>query len=279
MHDGPIFHTGSNMDFTFLQISFLAVIQGIAEFLPISSSGHIVIVSSLLGGGNGEAIDAADINIVLHVGTLGSIIVVYFERIMKLLKEDRRLIGLLMVATVPTVIVGLPLQLYFKDILSSPLLAGVLLIGTGSLLLFGSRYNQAHQGTGRSCEITVPRALAIGCSQALAVLPGLSRSGLTITTGIACRLTPGMAATFSFLMAIPVIAGGGLLEIVKLAAEPHGATPVSLMVLGGGLSCLVGILSLRLLLSWLDRGRFHWFAWWCIPFGVLSILWHIGLMG
>ena len=210
----------------------------------------------------------------LHVGTLGSILVVYCERITKLLREDHRLVWQVGMASIPTVLVGIPLKLYFGDILGNPLLAGFLLIGTGTLLLTTSRLaNEAYQKSAGNL-MTFPKAFAIGCAQALAVLPGLSRSGLTITAGIACRISPKQAATFSFLMAIPVIAGGGLLEIVELAREAESSLPINTMIFGGALACFVGILSLRLLLRWLDQGRFHWFAFWCIPFGLFTIAWH-----
>ncbi len=269
------------MDLAYFQIFTLAVIQGVAEFLPISSSGHVVVTASLFGGKQ-ESLDAADLNIVLHVGTLGSIVVIYFDRIRKLLREDRKLIVYLAVATVPAVLVGVPLKKYCEHWLASPLLAGFLLIGTGLLLICGTRWaqnankenEQEANPTGLS-EITLGRALLIGCAQALAILPGLSRSGLTITTGMALRLSAKRAATFSFLMAIPVIAGGGILEIATLMGEAKAVSaPLTHLIMGGAVAMLVGILSLRFLLQCLDSGRFHWFAYWCIPFGIFAIYWN-----
>jgi undecaprenyl-diphosphatase len=260
------------MDIPLWQIVMLAIVQGIAEFLPVSSSGHVVIAAALLEAGQHGRIDAMDLNIVLHLGTLGSILVVYFERIIGLLKDDRRLIGLLAVATVPAVMAGLPLKVYGNQVMSSPLVAGGLLVITGLLLALSARFPRSPDD---GSTITVSQALSIGCAQALAILPGLSRSGLTITTGLALRLPPKTAATFSFLMAIPVIAGAGVLETTGWASDSSRTTPLSLLLIGGGVAFLVGIGSLRLLLRWLDQGRFHWFAWWCIPIGTACVFWQI----
>src|SRR3954469_12670020 len=126
------------MQFEFWQILVLAAVQGVTEFLPVSSSGHLVIVGALLApGGNAQELDIADVSIVLHLGTLLSIFVFYWKRLLRLLNEDRRTIGLLFVASLPAAFIGIPMKLLFKDdslvntIMSSPLAAGLMLPITG----------------------------------------------------------------------------------------------------------------------------------------------------
>jgi undecaprenyl-diphosphatase len=246
----------------------LAVVQGVSEFLPISSSGHVVILADLLAEDSGQ-LEIADLNVVLHVGTLFSIILYYWNRIWRLLGEDRRTIGLLVVATLPAVVVGFSVKRYATSaILENPLLAGCLLPVTGLILLWGARY-RGSQGEYR--ELTYRRALWIGLSQAGAILPGLSRSGLTISMGLRVGLAPSAAATFSFLLAIPVIAGAGLLEAVSMIRKEEMTTPWPILLAGMVVSFVVGVASLWALDHLLQRGRVQWFAIWVIPVGILFV--------
>jgi len=258
------------MDLPIWQVLILAVVQGVSEFLPISSSGHIVIIAALLASDSESKFDVTDLNIILHLGTLGSIVIVYFKRILGLLREDRHLIGLLAVATIPAIAIGLPLKAFGKDLLTNPLLAGFMLIVTG-VVLIATTFMQKQSND--SSPISYKKALIIGFAQGVAILPGLSRSGFTIAAAMAQRIEPKTAATFSFLMAIPVIAGGGLLEIVDLLSDATATTAVSSLILGGVVSLVVGVFSLLWLLRWLERGRFYWFAYWCIPMGIAVIVW------
>ncbi len=258
------------------KIVILAVVQGLTEFLPVSSSGHLVIAAQFLAqDGQASTLDIGDLNVVLHAGTLISILIVYFRRLVKLLGEDRRLVSRLVLATIPAVIVGVPIKEFAENVLSDPLLAGCLLVATGLMLLVASRLTP---GTIDCRDISSRQALLMGLSQALAILPGLSRSGATISTGLALRLQPASAATFSFLMAIPVIGGASLLEIVSLARDPQFTTPVVHLAIGSGVSCAVGLASLTWVIRWIERGRLQWFAAWCIPVGLTVIVWQLGLM-
>ena len=259
----------------------LAVVQGVAEFLPISSSGHIVILAELLAEGDASQFDVSSLNIVLHLGTLASILVVYWRRVMRLLGEDRRLVGLLAAGTVPAVAIGLPLKKWAPEVVSefvleSPLVAGFMLLATGGLLLWIHGKRDGKRGLS---ELTFADAVAIGFSQAAAILPGLSRSGSTITCGLARDLRPEAAATFSFLLAIPVIAGAGLLEIKDqwelLQSGQPNAIPAAHLCCGAATSFAVGLAALWWLLKWLESGRLAWFAGWCIPAGVLVIVWRL----
>jgi undecaprenyl-diphosphatase len=255
------------------KIIVLAVLQGATEFLPVSSSGHLVIVAALLTpDGDTAGLDVSDLNIVLHGGTLIAILVYYWQRVLRLLNEDRRTIGLLVAGTLPAVAAGLPLKWYGEQLLSDPLLAGALLPVTGIILLLVRR---APRGELKYEELTYGRTVVIGISQALAILPGLSRSGTTISTGIRLGLTPESAATFSFLLAIPAIGGACVLEIIGGISGAGRQTPLLHLAIGAGVSFAVGLVCLVWLLRWIERGMLYVFAWWCIPVGVGVVIWQI----
>jgi len=262
------------MQLSLSEIVILAIVQGLTEFLPVWSSGHLVIVANFLApDGISESLDISDLNIVLHAGTLVSILVVYFQRIFKLLGEDRQLVGRLLVATIPAVLVGIPLKKFGDEtILANPLLAGCLLVVTGAMLFVASRFRV---GTIEYREITYRQSLLIGLSQAAAILPGLSRSGSTISTGLCLGLKPASASTFSFLMAIPVIGGAALLEVISLASDAHLTTPPVHLVIGASVACIVGLGALLWLIRWIERGQLQWFAAWCIPVGICVVIWQL----
>jgi len=252
-----------------MELVVLAIVQGIAEFLPISSSGHLVLVGWLLG----ETSESATVEIILHTGTLASILVVYWRRILDLLSSDRRVIPLLVVGTIPAVLVGLPLKMYAEWILKSPLLAGSMLLVTGGLLL-GLR--QLRKGDTQYTDLNCWQALIIGCFQAFAILPGVSRSGSTIFGGRMLGLSGADAVTFSFLLAIPAISGASVLAIKDLLEEGAGGTDVAMLLTGAVLSFATGVFALRWLIRWSKKDRLHWFAFWCIPVGLLSIALYMG---
>jgi len=251
----------------------LAVVQGIAEFLPISSSGHLVILGDLLG--NDEQLDLGDVNIVLHVGTLFSIFVFYWRKILRLLNEDRRIIPLIVLGTLPVVFIGLPLKLWADHWLENPFLAGCLLPVTGLILIWASRQQT---GTDTYQQLGWWQAIVIGTSQAFAVLPGLSRSGTTISAGLKLGLTAESAATFSFLLAIPAIGGAGVLETAKLLKGAEMSTPWPLLLMGMGVSFIVGLVSLSWLVRWLEHGKLQYFAYWCIPVGIAVAVYNLDRM-
>jgi undecaprenyl-diphosphatase len=255
-----------------LEIIALAVVQGIAEFLPISSSGHLVVVADLFEQCGYAMHQTVTVNIVLHVGTLGAILVFYWRRIGRLLGQDRRVIRLLLVGTLPAVAVGLPVRYVWGAALGNTLLTGCMFLLTGFLLVWTARLRP---GAVNCRELGYRQALLIGAFQALAVLPGVSRSGATIATALGCGLKRDEAAAFSFLLAIPAIGGAGVLEIGGLFRTPANGTSPALLVLGAALSFAVGLASLTWLVCWLEKGRLHRFAWWVFPLGLGVILWKL----
>ncbi|MBD3673382.1 MAG: undecaprenyl-diphosphate phosphatase [Planctomycetaceae bacterium] len=247
------------------ELILLSVVQGIAEFLPISSSGHLVVLEHWLDIKS----DLSDINIILHAGTLLAILLVYRQRIFRMLFQDVRLLGLVVLGTIPAVIFGLGVKLLFEGLLESPLIAGVCLPVTAILLFWTDR---SIAGELRSDQLSWKQAFGIGCAQAAAVLPGISRSGSTIAAGLAAGLNRAEAATFSFLLAIPALSGAAVLELASsLSSEKALQTSVSMLVVGALISAVVGWVSLKGLLTILQKGRLRIFGVWCLILGVVVL--------
>jgi undecaprenyl-diphosphatase len=264
-------------DFSLWQVLVLAVVQGIAEFLPISSDGHLVVVRPLLFGGSGGPANMMDLTIVLHMGTLGSILVYYYRRILELLGSDRRVLGLIVLGTIPAVVLVLSAKVlfdeWFEPALQSTLLAGFMLPVSGIALLWSLRHGK---GTRDYRELSWIDSLLIGIAQATAILPGLSRSGTTIASGLARGMSRPAAATYSFLLAIPALAGAGVYEGFSMLRhqEPLSTSPTNLAI-GAAVSFVVGLVALVFLNRVLQRGRLQYFGWYCIGLGLVVIAMHL----
>jgi undecaprenyl-diphosphatase len=251
-----------------LTVAVLAVVQGVTEFLPISSDGHLVAVSQILET-RGATVELI---IILHLGTLGSILVYYWRRVIDLLFSDRSVIPLLIIGTLPAVVIGLIIKTRFEYILEDPLLAGFMLPVTGFVLML---LPVTKRGETEYQAMRWWTALLIGIAQAFALLPGISRSGCTIVAGSLLGLKRQSAATFSFLLAIPAILGASVLEFKDILEHGTTSTPWELLLLGAAISFAVGLLSLALLVKWLELGRLHYFAYWVIPLGFLIVVWQL----
>ncbi len=256
----------------------LAIVQGVAEFLPISSSGHLALGAHFLGLSEGQD----ELSIVLHGGTLGSILVFYHRRILALLSQDRRVIPMLIVGTIPAGLLGVFLKkmapsLWGIDIMDgfpAALTASLMLPITG-LLMLSIPLLRARQRDEEALQdyqqLTYRQVFVIGCFQAFALLPGISRSGSTIFAGILTGLRSQAAATFSFLLAIPAICGAMTLELKDVIENGSTTSPV-LLVTGALISFVVGLVSLVLLSKFINQGKLHWFAYWTIPVGLLAAI-------
>ncbi|MCE2792013.1 MAG: undecaprenyl-diphosphate phosphatase [Blastopirellula sp.] len=237
------------------QVIVLAIVQGISEFLPISSDGHLIAVESLLPGIE----DKTEINLILHFGTLLSIIVFYWRQLLQLLTSDRRVIPLLILGTVPVAIVGVIIKKKFPELIENPLLGGFMLVVMGLLLLL----MEWIKGGETDYRKMAPRvALLIGIAQVFALLPGISRSGTTI----------------SFLLAVPAIAGATLLEGLDIYEQGGVKCDPQAAFLGCALAFVIGLVALNLLVRLLNQGKLHWFAYWLIPFGVANVVWQLYLL-
>lgn len=252
-----------------LRVLILAVVQGIAEFLPVSSSGHLVVFNDFLGGLE----ESAMLVIILHAGTLGSILVVYWRRILDLISQDRRVVGLMVVGTLPAVVMGLTITKGFPWLVDSPCVAAPMLILTGFLLVALGKL-PSRSGTYR--QFSWIGAFLVGCFQAVAILPGISRSGSTIFAGRLLGLNKEDSVTFSFLLAIPAICGAVTLASIDLidGSETASELPITILLVGALCSFVVGIAALKWLIRWSQEDRLHWFAYWCIPVGIAMTLYY-----
>ena len=250
------------------EIILLGIIQGLTEFLPVSSSGHLVVTNALLEAlGSAPIEDLVEVEIVLHLGTLAAVLVFYRREIQRLFSSDRRVLAPLLIATLPAAVVGLQVE---ESWLQSALLAGCLFPVTAVGLLWISRQKT---GDADYSSLRPAQALTIGLLQALAILPGISRSGATIAGGLGVGLHREAAATFAFLMAIPTIAGGGLLKGYQAYQQGGTGTPMVFLAIGFIVSMLVGWAALKLLIYWVRQGRLAIFAWYLIPLGIAVVLW------
>lgn len=266
----------------------LGIVQGLGEFLPISSKGHLVVAQDLLHRWSGrpatEGLDPLEMTLALHVGTLFSIVVVYWADLKRLLHQPK-LIAWIVLATVPAGIVGLTLKLFFKDLLDSvfqsPLAVGCGLLVTAALLWFSERAERigddADPSAGSLDSMTMGQAWLVGVFQAFALVPGISRSGTTISAGLFAGLRRQAAATFSFFIAIPAIGAASVL-VLKDVFEP--GTPhesLSALLIGAAVSFVVGVLALRWLIRMVVKKRLYWFSWYCLTLGVVLIAWQLSL--
>jgi undecaprenyl-diphosphatase len=258
-----------------LQILVMGIVQGITEFLPVSSSGHLVLTAALFQAAGDPLHDLLDVEIVLHAGTLATMIVYFWPQIVQAVRQDRRVMGLVIVGTLPAVVIGLPAKKFASHWLESPQLAGPLLVGNGLILLWALRRPLGE----RRYQTLAPReALLIGLAQALAILPGVSRSGSTVAVCLALGLRREAAANFSFLLGIPAIAGACTLSGLKLMGAEGGLeTPTSWLLLGALVSFVAGLGAVRWLIAWLVKGRLHWFAYWCFAVGAALGAWQFAI--
>lgn len=235
----------------------LGIVQGITEFLPVSSSGHLILFERMLGADTGGA--EMFLGIMLHAGTLIAVLFAYAPRLWDMLKRDRKKFGFLVLATVPAALVGV----FLGDAVDRLFFGGDWLwlffaLTAVLLLLCERRIKRAHMLR----PLGVKNSLAVGCAQALAVIPGLSRSGTTLAAGVFCGLEREDAADFSFLMSIPVIAGAVLVEGWKAFTNTGYVSAISWQSLLVGTLCaaVFGFLSLRLLLRSVKKGKLYPYA-------------------
>ena len=257
----------------------LGVVQGVAEFLPISSSGHLVIAETLLqaaGGGPLPAIfHGLTMEIALHAGTLLSIVVIYFRDLLLLTRKPQRILQIFL-ASIPVACTGFLLRDVLEPLFDSALAAGCCLLVTAVMLRLSGKWRKQNLTEDEFVSLTTGRALLIGCFQAVAILPGISRSGMTISTGLIAGISGEEAARFSFQLALPAIGGATLLELIRLLGQgAMGEISLQPLLAGAGVSFITGVIALRWLLAVLDRGQLHRFSPYCGGVGLAVILWQV----
>lgn len=259
-------------------IILLAIVQGITEFLPISSDGHLVTVNAIVTALGGTPVeDFVTVEMVLHLGTLLSVLVYYRREILELFTSHRRVIPLLVIGTIPAAVIGVFIKEVLphatsKVVLESPLVAGFGFLLTALFLLWAVR---RPKGERDYTELSWVDALKIGSLQSLALLPGVSRSGSTITAGFGVGLRPDSAATFSFLLSIPAIAGACALVLIKSFRNGSSELPVGTLAVGLVVSFLVGLAALAILIHFVKSGRLAYFAYYLIPLGIAVVAWQL----
>ncbi len=262
---------------TLWQAIALGVLQGITEFLPISSSGHLVLAEHFFGLQQ----EQLAVVVFLHFGTLLSILVVFRKDIAQMFTVQRRLIGLILLGSVPAAFVGLQFHRLIEKAFSSLFVVGVCLLITGLLLTLAERARQILRtglGEPERTDLSNMRALdalLIGVAQAVAVLPGLSRSGATIAAALLCGLKREAAASFSFLLAIPALGGATVLELRQVLKA--GTLPADALTLAVGVATafVTGIAALKMLIAVLRRRRLLIFAVYCFILGASVVAWEL----
>ncbi len=283
-----------------LKAILMGVIQGLTEFLPVSSSGHLGLIKGLFGGDLGESIL---FDVLLHVATLISIVAVFYKDVFKLVTEfggmckdifhnfadfgksitgtssakyvriisnpHRKFVLLLIISTIPTGIIGV----FMKDVVeytsSNLLVTGICLICTGLVLMLS---DFLAEGDKKLKETSNWDAFAIGTAQGVATLPGLSRSGLTIVAGLLCGLDRKFAAKYSFIMSIPAVLGALVLELFDLGSEAVTAGDVGCYIVGMLFAAVIGFFALSFIMKIIVSRYFKYFAYYCAFIGLVSII-------
>lgn len=245
-----------------LESLLLGFVQGAAEFLPVSSSGHLVMTQVVLG----IEVPGVLFEVAVHVATLLSILLVYRTRVSELARgavtgdaDSWRYIGLVVLATVPAGLLGVFAKDRIEALFEDPLVPGIALLVTGAFLWSSKKAVD---------QADAPRpgwgaAFLIGVAQAFALVPGISRSGATVVAALWLGIEAREAAAFSFLMAVPAIAGAAVLQIPDVQATGTGGLGVGVILWGGLMAGVVGVLAIRTFVAMLARKSFHFFAPYC----------------
>lgn len=250
----------------------LGVLQGLTEFLPVSSSGHLVMARTVLGA---DAESGIVFEVAVHVATLVAIVAFYHKRVWALtvgtLRFDTphlRYVGKLIVGTLPAVVVALTAREFIEAQFNAPAVAGSMLLITGCIV-WSTRYTISR---GAETEPSWTDALLIGCAQAFAILPGITRSGTTVATALALGMSPLAAAEFSFLLGVIAMAGAAILLAPEMAAA--STTLIANILVGGGAALISGLAALVSFIWLLRSQRFYIFAWyaWLAGGGFLAWL-------
>ncbi len=267
----------------------MGIVQGLTEFLPVSSSGHLAIFNRIL---QLDTTDGILFEVLLHVGTLVAIVIAFFPDIVELVREGIKLIGrlaawpfsktksspirnnydrfvlLIIISTIPTVIIGLLLEKMVETAFSSLIIPGIGLLITGSLLLISLKFEN---GTRNEGDLPYKKGFVVGIAQGLAVIPGISRSGSTMVAGLASGMERQFAVKYSFIMSLPAVLGAAVLKLNDMSTMSLASNTLFAYLLGTVASAVVGYLCIRLLLDIIRKKKLHYFAYYCYAVGILVI--------
>ena len=245
------------------EIIILGILQGLTEFLPVSSSGHLVIAQYILDieySGN-------TIEILFHIGTLGSVLFIFFDDIKNIFisyDKNIKLLFYICIATLPGVVIGLTFKNQIELFFDNLIYVGFSLCFTALILIISSKAkfeNSKH---------TILSSVIIGFAQAFAILPGISRSGMTISIAMLLGFSPKESARFSFLLSIPIITGAGMVGLTS--NNSLNIFPIELIIVAIFISFLTGVIALKFLLRILQYGKFYIFGIYCLLIGLTIII-------
>lgn len=250
----------------YLQAIILAIIEGLTEFLPVSSTGHMIIGTALM---NMEPTPFVKLfTIVIQLGTILSVLVLYFKRFFKSLNFYYKLV----VAAIPASILGLLLNDFIDSLLESPLMVAIMLVVGGVILLFVDKWFNK-PSIENSDEISYKQSFIIGLYQCLALIPGTSRSASTIVGGMTQNLTRKAAAEFSFFLAIPMMLGASVVKLYKFLKEGHAFSnqEINLLIIGNIVGFIVAIIAIKTFINILTKHGFKAFGWYRIVVGLIIL--------
>ena len=276
---------------TYISAIILGLVQGVAEFLPISSSGHLSLLQHFMGLTDAEH-DHMFFDVLLHFGTLVSVCIVYHKDIIDMIREfflgvgslfsrggsrvaspppARRMVFMIILATLPLFVV-LPIQDAVEGLYNNTIFISCALLVTGFVLFFSDRMAR---GRKTAKNATVVDALLVGCGQALATVPGLSRSGTTIAAGMARGFDRSFAVRFSFLMSLPAVLGANILSLADAVQEGINKELLPMYLVGVLVAMVSGYFAIRLVKLLSDKGKFGKFAYYCWVVGALSLIYSL----
>lgn len=245
---------------TVLQAIVLGAIQGLTEFLPVSSSGHLVIFQHLFGISD----TPLAFDVLLHIGTLAAVFVAFWSDIIAILKKPfDKLTYLIIVGIIPAGLAGFLIAPYFEATFKSLLVVGIGLIFTGIILMASEKYANKNIGLKEEHETSYWDVIFIGIVQAISIIPGFSRSGSTISAGLFAGLDRNFAARFSFLLSIPVILGAGIFELKDLVGTGILASNILPYTIGVITAALFGYFAIKVVLRLVKHGRLSVFSYYC----------------
>jgi len=271
-----------------LDAVFLGIIQGLTEFLPVSSSGHLAILQNLLGYDRPELL----FDVALHLGTLLSVCIYFRSDLLNMFQEASEfvtgifggeaglkdiksrpaahLMMMVLIGTIPTGLIGIMFRSQLEGLFASVTMTGIALIFTGSFLLISRYIGESEKNTDM---VTLFSAICVGTAQGIAIIPGISRSGITIICGLLCGLSRDLSARFSFILSIPAIIAAMLLQ---LYSEKLTWTVLLPLLVGFVSSALIGLMALRILMNMVRKGKLFFFSPYCWALGLLAVC--LGIM-
>lgn len=256
---------------TSIQALWLGIVQGLTEFLPVSSSGHLVIFQHLFG----ITEPPLAFDVLVHWGTLAAVFAAFWDDIYTIIKRPfSKLTYLIVVGCIPAGLAGVLLQSIFEKAFQSLLVVGIGLLFTGVVLMLSENIANHCLFEKSARETTCWDVLFIGIIQAVAIVPGISRSGSTISAGLLAGLSRDFAARYSFLLSIPVILGAGVLQLKDLPGQGLGTQDILPYIIGPVAAAISGYLAIKAVMKLVRNGRLSVFSYYCWAVGLITLIWY-----